>query len=77
MIPADVKLHTGDYLSIDESSLTGESLPADKRTGEEAYASSTVKRGEMEAVVVATGEATFFARTAKLAESAGAPSHFQ
>jgi H+-transporting ATPase len=77
VVPADVKLIDGDYLSIDESALTGESLPVDKEPGAVAYSSSAVKQGEMVCMVVGTGENTYFARTAKLAESAGAVSHFQ
>ena len=77
IIPADVTLVEGEYLSIDQSALTGESLPVDKKTGDTAYSSSVVKMGEMKAVVTATGSKTFFGRTAKLVESAGTRSHFQ
>ncbi len=77
IIPADVKLFDGDYLNIDESALTGESLPVDKGKEDVAYSSSIAKQGEMIALVTATGGNTFFARTAKLVESAGAVSHFQ
>lgn len=75
--PADAKLIEGDYLSIDQSALTGESLPVTKKQGEIAYSSTVVKEGEMIAVACATGGKTFFGRTAKLVESAGAVSHFQ
>ncbi|MBU3887890.1 plasma-membrane proton-efflux P-type ATPase [Methylosinus sp. KRF6] len=75
--PADVKLLEGDYLSVDQSALTGESLPVTKNEGNIAYSSTAVKEGEMIAVVCATGANTFFGRTAKLVESAGAESHFQ
>jgi H+-transporting ATPase len=67
----------GDYLSLDQSALTGESLPVDKREGEVAYSGSSVKQGEMLALVTSTGSETFFGRTARLVESAGAVSHFQ
>jgi H+-transporting ATPase len=77
IIPADIKLFDGDYLSVDESALTGESLPVDKGKGDIAYAGSIDKQGEMMAVVTGTGANTYFARTAKLVESAGAISHFQ
>jgi H+-transporting ATPase len=75
--PADVKLFEGDYLSIDQSALTGESLPVTRRPGEIAYSSSLIKEGEMVALVCATGANTYFGRTAQLVESAGAVSHFQ
>jgi H+-transporting ATPase len=77
VIPADAKLTDGDYLSVDQSALTGESLPVDKQVGEIVYSGSAAKQGEMVALVTATGEQTFFGRTAKLVESAGAVSHFQ
>ena len=77
IIPADVILSEGDYLSVDQAALTGESLPVTKRAGEEVYSGSIVKQGEMVAVVKATGGNTYFGKTAKLVESAGAVSHFQ
>jgi H+-transporting ATPase len=77
VMPADAKLLEGNYLSVDQSALTGESLPVTKKLGEIAYSSTLVKEGEMVAVVCATGANTFFGRTAKLVESAGAVSHFQ
>jgi H+-transporting ATPase len=77
VIPADVKLVEGEYLSVDQSALTGESLPVDKRGGDVAYSSSVVKQGEMVALVVATGAHTFFGATARLVSVAGAASHFQ
>ncbi len=77
VIPADVKLVEGDYLSVDQAALTGESLPVDKKAGEVGYSGSVAKQGEMVALVVATGGATFFGRTAKLVAQAGGVSHFQ
>jgi H+-transporting ATPase len=77
VIPADVKLAAGEYLSVDQSALTGESLPVSKRAGDVAYSGSIVKQGEMEAVVVATGTGTYFGKTASLVQTAGATSHFQ
>ncbi len=77
IIPADVKFIEGDYASVDQAALTGESLPVSKKVGDVGYSGSTVKQGEMNAVVVATGEKTYFGRTAKLISKAGAKSHFQ
>jgi H+-transporting ATPase len=77
IIPADVKFIEGDYLSVDQSALTGESLPVSKKPGEVGYSGSVAKQGEMVALVTGTGGNTFFARTAKLVEGAGAVSHFQ
>jgi H+-transporting ATPase len=77
VVPADCQLIQGDYISIDQSALTGESLPVTKKSGEDAYSGSIVKQGEMIAVVTATGGNTFFGRTAKLVAGAGNISHFQ
>jgi H+-transporting ATPase len=77
VVPADCTLIAGDYISIDQSALTGESLPVSKKSGEDAYSGSIVKQGEMTAVVTATGANTFFGRTAKLVAGAGSVSHFQ
>jgi H+-transporting ATPase len=77
IIPADVKLIDGDYILTDESALTGESLPIEKHLSDVGYASSIVKQGEMNALVVNTGARTFFGKTTTLVEEAKTPSHFQ
>lgn len=75
VVPADLRLIGGDYASIDQAALTGESLPVSKKVGDQAYSGSIVKQGEMTAVVTSTGSNTFFGRTAKLVAGAGAQSH--
>jgi len=77
IIPADIKLFSGDYLSIDESTLTGESLPVEKHKSDLAYSGSVIRQGEMNGLVVATGINTFFGKTAKLVAEARTISHFQ
>jgi H+-transporting ATPase len=77
IVPADLLLISGTYLSIDQAALTGESLPVGKAVGGVAYSSSIAKQGDMQGVVTAIGNATFFGRTAKLVASAGAKSHSQ
>ncbi len=77
IIPADVKLIEGEYLSVDQSALTGESLPVSKLTGDIAYSGSVAKQGEMVGLVTATGNNTYFGKTAKLVASAKPVSHFQ
>jgi H+-transporting ATPase len=77
IIPADVKLSEGNYLLTDESALTGESLPVEKHLSDVGYASSIVRQGEMNALVVNTGVRTFFGKTTKLVEEAKTRSHFQ
>jgi H+-transporting ATPase len=77
IIPADTKLFEGDYLSVDQSSLTGESLPVTKEKGDIAYSGSVGKQGEMVGLVTATGNNTYFGKTAKLVVGAKSVSHFQ
>jgi H+-transporting ATPase len=71
VVPADVRFIDGDYISIDQAALTGESLPVSKKIGDEGYSGSIAKKGEMSAVVIGTGNNTFFGRTASLVASAG------
>ncbi len=77
IVPADVKLLDGDYLMIDESALTGESMPVEKHESDIGYEGSVVNQGEMTALVVATGMNTYFGKTAKLVEETETKSHFQ
>ncbi len=79
IIPADVKLIDGDYLQIDQSALTGESLPVTKHANDIAFANSIVKQGEMLAVVTATAINTYFGKTISLVAKAEKEekSHFQ
>ncbi len=79
IVPADVQLVQGDYLLIDQSALTGESLPVSKRPKDVAYASTIVKQGEMLAVVVNTGTDTNFHTVVALVAKASLEerSHFQ
>jgi len=77
IVPADVMLVDGDYLSIDQSALTGESLPVEKLKGETAYSGSIARQGEMTALVTAIGMRTYFGKTAKLVDTAHSVSHFQ
>ncbi len=77
IVPADMKLVDGDYLSVDQSALTGESLPVDKKVGDEAYSGSIAKQGQMTGLVTATGMNTYFGKTAHLVEQAKTVSHFQ
>jgi H+-transporting ATPase len=77
IIPADGRLLDCDPVQIDQSALTGESLPVTRQEGEQLFAGSVVKQGEAEAVVVGTGGQTYFGRTASLVEGAQTASHFQ
>jgi len=79
IVPADVQLLQGDYLLIDQSALTGESLPVSKKIDAIAYANTIVKQGEMLAVVVNTGSSTNFHTVVALVAKAALEerSHFQ
>ncbi|KAJ9189936.1 hypothetical protein P3X46_001182 [Hevea brasiliensis] len=77
IIPADARLLEGDPLKIDQSALTGESLPVTKNPGDEIFSGSTCKQGEIEAVVIATGVHTFFGKAAHLVDSTNQEGHFQ
>ncbi len=77
IVPADAKLLQGDPVEVDQSALTGESLPVERKTGETVYSGSIIKQGEANAVVSATGANTYFGKTAKLVQTAHTVSHFQ
>ena len=74
IVPADAKLVSGD-LSIDQSILTGESLPVDAQQSAIIYSGSIVSRGEAKCVVVNTGANTYFGKTAELVKTARPKSH--
>jgi H+-transporting ATPase len=63
LVPADARIVSAKNLSLNESSLTGESLPKEKRAGDTAYSGSFVTTGEAEASVTATGGRTYFGKT--------------
>lgn len=77
IIPADARLLDGDPLKVDQSALTGESLPVTKNPSDEVFSGSTCKQGEIEAVVIATGVHTFFGKAAHLVDSTNQVGHFQ
>ena len=77
IVPADAKLIEGEYLMVDQSVLTGESIPVEKKVGDVVYSGSIVKRGEMTAVVIATGLRTYFGRTVQLVQRAKTVSKYQ
>jgi H+-transporting ATPase len=69
VVAADVRLTEGSVL-LDQSMLTGESVPIEAGTGFETYAGALVRRGEAVAEVTATGAHTKFGRTAELVRTA-------
>jgi H+-transporting ATPase len=69
IVPADCRVGPADNIQADQAALTGESLPKSVAVGDKLYASSVIKRGEGEAVVVATGAYTEMGKAAKMVSS--------
>ncbi len=76
IIPADAQIADG-HISVDQSTLTGESQPIDLTGGQTAHAGATVVRGEASAEVIAIGGNTSFGKTAELVSAAKTVSHLQ
>ena len=77
IVPADARLLAGDPVQVDQSALTGESLPVTAAPGDAVYSGSIIKQGEIGALVYATGTGTYFGKTAELVQDARTVSHFQ
>jgi H+-transporting ATPase len=76
VMPADVRLADG-HIQIDQSTLTGESLPLEAGSGQATFAGSVVVHGEASGEVTATGARTYFGKTAELVRTATTVSHLQ
>ncbi len=77
IVPADARLLEGDEVEVDQSALTGESLPASRKSGDAVFSGSIIRQGEIGALVYATGANTYFGKTAQLVQEAHTVSHFQ
>ena len=77
IVPADARLLDGDPIEVDQSALTGESLPASRQSGDAVFSASIIRQGEIGALVYATGADTYFGQTAELVQEAQTVSHFQ
>jgi H+-transporting ATPase len=77
IVPADARLLDGDPVEVDQSALTGESLPAERKQGDAVFSGSIIRQGEIGAMVYATGAKTYFGKTAQLVQEAHTVSHFQ
>ena len=77
IVPADARLLAGDEVQVDQSALTGESLPVTDNPGDAVFSGSIIRQGEIGALVYATGEHTYFGKTAELVQGAATVSHFQ
>ena len=76
LIPADAILIDGQ-VEIDQSALTGESLPVEAGVGQVLYAGAVIKRGETTCEVTGTGVNTKFGKTAELVREAKTVSHLE
>jgi len=77
IVPADAVVLTSDPIEVDQSALTGESLPVTHGQGESLYSGSILRQGECDALVSATGLKTYLGKTAELVADAKSVSHFQ
>ncbi len=77
IVPADARLLEGDEVQVDQSALTGESLPVTDKPGDAVFSGSIIRQGEIGALVYATGADTYFGKTAELVQDAATVSHFQ
>jgi H+-transporting ATPase len=77
IVPADARLLEGDPVEVDQSALTGESLPVTRKPGEAVFSGSIIRRGEIGAMVYGTGANTYFGKTAQLVQEVQTVSHFQ
>jgi H+-transporting ATPase len=77
IVPADARLLDGDRVEVDQSALTGESLPAERKSDQAVFSGSIIRQGEIGALVYATGANTYFGKTASLVQEAHTVSHFQ
>ena len=77
IVPADARLLPGDPVEVDQSALTGESLPVERNSGDAVFSGSIIRQGEIGAMVYATGANTYFGKTAELVQGAHTVSHFK
>ncbi len=72
--PADLTLVEGQVL-VDQSALTGESVPVEREPGDTVYSGSVLRRGEASGTITATGSRSYFGKTAELMRGAGSRGH--
>ncbi len=75
-VPADFKILDAEA-TVDQSAITGESLPIDKKTGDIVYSGSLVRQGELTGVITATGVHTYFGKTIQLVQLAKPKLHME
>lgn len=77
IVPADARLLEGDPVQVDQSALTGESLPVEHKSGDAVFSGSILKQGEIDAMVYGTGDNTYYGKTTQLVQTARTRSHLQ
>ena len=70
IVPADARLLKGDAIEVDQSALTGESSPTERKPSEAVFSGSIIRQGEIDALVYATGKNTYFGKTTQLVQKA-------
>ena len=75
-VPADFKILDSEA-TMDQSAITGESLPVEKKAGDLVYSGSLVKKGEVTGVITATGAHTMFGKTTQLVQLAKPKLHME
>ncbi len=76
-VPADVKMVEEAEVDVDQSALTGESMTVERKVDDLLFSGTIVKRGETNAVVVATGINTYFGKTTELLQIARPKLHME
>ncbi len=76
-VPADVKIITNTELEVDQSALTGESLPVVKKLNDILYSGSIIRKNEATAIVIKTGKNTYFGKTTELVQMARPKLHME
>ena len=77
VVPADARVTECEVLEADESVISGESMPVDKKPGDLLYQGSMVKRGEATCIVTGTGLSTRYGTTERLVGIASPTSHLE
>ena len=75
-VPADLKIIDAE-VTVDQSAITGESMPLEKKKGEIIYSGSIIRKGEATSVVTSTGAHTYFGKTTQLVQLAKPKLHME
>ncbi|MEM0161328.1 MAG: plasma-membrane proton-efflux P-type ATPase [Thermoplasmata archaeon] len=76
-VPADLRILSGEELEVDQSALTGESMPVTRKAGELLYSGSIIRRNEATTIVDKTGKNTYFGKTTELVQFARPKLHIE